>query len=556
MIRRLNLGNVFLSFISMSVLFMSAAAAGAEPLAREDVPDALKPWIKWVLHNEKERECPFLYNKDKDRRCQWSAALNLNMNEKKARFSQQWLLFDKGWVSLPGSGELWPQEIKVNGEAAALGKKDNRPALFLDAGKYQITGRFNYDDLPEYITLPAETGLISLTIKGKKSSFPNLDSRGRLWLKDGAREDEADSREDRLQLTVNRLVQDDIPLVLITRIELLVSGKNREVHLGRVISSNFRPMAMESDLPARLEPDGSLQVQARPGKWTISLTARHLGPVTTLNCEEPSGLWATEEIWAFEARNHLRIVAIEGPPQVDPQQTTLPSSWRRFPAYLMLPGGIMQLVEKRRGDADPAPDQLQLKRSLWLDFNGRGYSVKDQIKGTMTSDWRLEMAPPVALGRVMVDGKEQFITRLQDDGPAGVEVRMGRLNLEADSRLDGDISEIPAVGWSKDFNALSGSLHLPPGWSLLYAAGIDSINDTWWGRWVLIDYFLVVILSLAMARLWGWPWGLVCLATMVLITHESGAPRWLWLVLMAAMALLRLLPAGKIKTALKYFYLA
>ena len=41
----------------------------------------------------------------------------------------------------------------------------------------------------------------------------------------------------------------------------------------------------------------------------------------------------------------------------------------------------MRLVEKRRGDSDPAPDRLALERVLWLDFDGRGYTAHDRITG-------------------------------------------------------------------------------------------------------------------------------------------------------------------------------
>ena len=108
----------------------------------------------------------------------------------------------------------------------------------------------------------------------------------------------------------------------------------------------------------------------------------------------------------------------------------------------------MKLVERRRGDADAAPDQLALTRTLWLDFDGGGYTMHDRITGTLTRAWRLDMAPPTALGRVAVDGTDQFITRLAADAPAGVEIRAGVLTLDADSRLDGATRAVPAVGWA------------------------------------------------------------------------------------------------------------
>jgi len=47
---------------------------------------------------------------------------------------------------------------------------------------------------------------------------------------------------------------------------------------------------------------------------------------------------------------------------------------------------------------------------------------------------RLTMAPQTELGRVAIRGRDQFITRLSEDGAPGVEVRDSALQLDAESR--------------------------------------------------------------------------------------------------------------------------
>jgi hypothetical protein len=47
--------------VCLSSLFF-ISFAHAKPLAPEKVPDVLKPWISWVLQEQPERDCPFLYN--------------------------------------------------------------------------------------------------------------------------------------------------------------------------------------------------------------------------------------------------------------------------------------------------------------------------------------------------------------------------------------------------------------------------------------------------------------------------------------------------------------
>src|SRR4030095_9467110 len=132
------------------------------------------------------------------------------------------------------------------------------------------------------------------------------------------------------------------------------------------------PMSLDGALPARLDPDGKLRVQVRPGSHLLVLEARLPGPVDALALSAPSGPWDDREEWVFEARPSLRIVSLEGAPSIDPQQTELPAEWRALPAYAMEPGASLRFATKRRGDADPAPDRLSLVRTWWLDFDGGG----------------------------------------------------------------------------------------------------------------------------------------------------------------------------------------
>jgi len=531
-----------------------ACSVFAEPLSREDVPEPLKPWIGWVLHNEKDVDCPFAYNDLSKTICIWPSELNLTFQKNSAVFSQKWEVFsDEIWILLPGNNKFWPQDIKVNGKKHPVGKRKGLPVVFIkEPGKYTISGKFKFDSIPEWIKVPKHTGLLKLAIKGKGISFPNMDNHGKLWLKQGGEDKNAVEKEDKLQLKVYRLIRDEIPLLLVTRVDLYISGKHREVKLGKAVANNFIPMRLKSDLPAKIEADGNLILQARPGKWTIEITSRHKGHVNELHFDPSRGFDVDEEVWVFEAKNHLRIVSIEGVMQIDPQQTTIPERWKKFSAYLMHSDDTMCFVEKKRGDPLPAPDQLNLHRTLWLDFNGTGYSIRDSIIGSMTTGWRLEMAPPVELGRVTVQGREQFITRLKGSDKAGVEMRYGNVRLEAESRLE-DADNIPAVGWDRDFHSVKGILNLPPGWTLFDATGIDHIRQTWLKQWTLLDMFLVLIISLAVARLYSWPWGIIALAAMVLLNHEIDAPRWVWLNLLAAIALLRVVPKGKISSMINNY---
>jgi len=507
-------------------------------MAPGEIPPGLEAWAPWVLHGQSEALCPTDYDDGTVARCQWPSRLNLEISSDQGTFEQRWLMFAEGWAVLPGSADVWPDSVTVDGQTVAVIHRNNAPMIRLSPGDHRIMGRFTWQQRPEMIQVPPELGLLELSIDGRRVRTTAIDAQGRLWLQEGP---STGGREERIALRLFRLLDDTIPMQVTTHLRLDVSGNPREIELAGVLLENSIPMAIKSPLPARLDANGRLTVQARAGRWEISIVARISGPQFKINAGPcPYG----DEVWSFQPRHALRMVEVLDVAPVEPGQTDMPDAWRGYPAYLLKSGGAMTLKEIRRGDPDPAPDQLTLHRTWWLDFDGTGFTVRDVIGGTLSRQWSLAVNAPLVLGRVAVDGEERVITEQGPEKKMGVELRRGHLALEADSRVPDRPAAMAAVGWEHDFQAVAGVLHLPPGWRIFSASGVDWLSDTWLKRWSLLDLFLLLIIALAVARLRAWYWGIVTLVTMMLIWHETGAPRWVWLHLLAVLALWPLLPAG------------
>lgn len=549
----------------MLFVWLVAGGVRAAPLQPAEVPEPLKPWVPWVLQGATQLQCPYVHASSDQRRCAWPSRLELTLTDQRGEFVQEWLVYEPTWVPLPGDDQRWPQEVKLaTREAptpivagakpttaplpadalAVVQARDGRPGLELAPGSYRITGAFQWDSLPEKLQVPGETGLLSLKVRGEAVAFPQRDNTGVLWLQKRAPEG---SEENLLDVVVHRKIFDEIPLVVTTQVEIHASGKNREVLLGKALLADFVAMQVRSELPARLEADGRLRVQIRPGRWTIAIDARHPGPVQQLTLGESEGPWAAEEIWAFAAAPALRRVEVDGVTAVDPQQTLLPDDWKRLPAYRVRPKESMLLTETHRGEVDRGPDQLSLSRQWWLDFDGQGFSIRDEIQGEVNNTKRLEVQPPAQLGYAESQGTPQFITSLTATDHPGVELRTQNLQLRADLRTPGGGLEmgLSAVDWDQDFASVNGNLHLPPGWRLLHVVGVDEVNDTWLQRWTLLDIFLVLVISIAIGRMYGWAWGTLSLVTLALCFPEWMAPRYVWISVLIAEAIHRALPAGR-----------
>jgi hypothetical protein len=534
---------VFLALSALAIaIAWSPLARSAEPMAPKDVPDPLKPWVPWVLYGKADATCPVIQGGTTT--CAWPTRLDLALGDQGGTFTEEWRIDDKRYVPLPGDERRWPQSVTVDGKKAVVVPREGHPSVELAVGAHRIVGAFAWDSLPESLAVPPETGLLTLDVRGKRIDVPVRDAQGVVWLQKASGGEAGEA----LEIVVHRRVEDDVPLRLTTRIQLAIAGKNREIVLGKALPPGFIPLALDSQLPARIEPDSRLRIQARAGTYVIELTARSEGPVATLERPVPDGPWRDgDEVWVFQARPELRVVEIEGASAIDPQQTTLPDAWKKLPAYPMKIGTKLALVEKRRGDADPPPDQLTLRRRMWLDFDGSGVTMSDQLTGTLSRSTRLEMQKPTVLGRVSSRGKDQFITHLEDASRLGVEIRQGDLDVTADSRFAGDVAHVPSVGWNHDFAHVSATLFVPPGYRLLHASGVDEVPGTWLRHWTLLEIFLVLVLALATARLFGIGWGVLALVTLVLTVPEDDAPKWIWAVMLAFEALVRVLPHGRVK---------
>jgi len=517
----------------------------AAPVKAPEIPESLEPWRTWVLHDKAELQCPAHFDDGTIRRCWWPSRLTVDAGNLGGLFEQQVTVYAPTWVTLPGDEAHWPESVSDGSNALPVVGRNGRPSIWLEPGEYAVKGAFVWNALPELLQVPASTGILSLTVDGREIVDPDRGADGHLRLhgKGGAAR-----REDTMTATLFRLIEDDIPMRLITRVLLEVSGRPREIRLASLLPDGAAAMKIDSPLPARLTQTGDLLVQARPGRWDVRVTVRLDGPVKTLSAGE--GLYG-DEVWSFKAFNGLRMVKVLGAPTLEPSQTRMPDEWKGFPAYQLKPGAALTFEVLRRGDPDPAPDQLDLVRTWWLDFDGSGFTIHDRIGGTLSRTWHLAMEAPMELGRVAVDGQDQLIT-LQGERPSpGVQLRRGQLSLEADSRLARTSSIVPAIGWDHDFKSLRALLHLPPGWTLFSAAGVDVPPGAWLQRWTLLDFFLVLIIAVSAYQIRNRATGLLALVTLVLTLHEPGAPRHVWLHLLAVAALLKYLPDGWFKTVVK-----
>ncbi len=563
---------------------VSSSPIAAETSAQQDesgAPPALAQWKPWVLAGAPDRDCPAaMVEGSLERLCAWPTRLQLDVDDFGGTFRAVWRLYSRSVVALPfaprqgerdggplQAGGGWPVEVTVNGETVPVTRQEGRPVVMLEAGAYEIAGRLLWRGMPEALQTPPGVGVVALRKHGAALSAPRLDADGVLWLKEATDADAAPApaEGDDVRVTITRLLADGQPAKLTTRLVLEVSGRFRTIEIPDVLMpathrNNAKPFAVESPVALSLLPEGGVAVQAGPGRFVIEITTRMRGPVTQVGpVTAPYGV----EAWAFRPAPGIRETALRGVVSVDPATTDLPAAWRGLQAFLVNPGDVVELEQLHRG-APPTRDVLNLRRDIWLDFDGQGATVRDAIQGSLATARALTMLPPGELGRVILNGEDQPLVSIGPEDHVGVLLYQSRTQLIAEARYP-DYPDNPdnagsagadgaggntgggglrVSGWNTDFDTAQAVLHLPPGWSLFTAAGVDHVSDSWLMRWDLLELFLLCVITMAAWRL-GSP---VCAGLLFLFLllafQEPGAPRLTWLTLLIGLAGARYIPAG------------
>lgn len=521
------------------LLCLLSLPLSAAPPSEAELPAVLRDWQAWVLHDRSYRQCPASYDADYSDAdafwCGWPSSLQIDVGSNAATFSQTWELFDRSFVPLPGGRSLAPVEVTVDGNPAPVVFEDEQPGLWLDAGNHAIAGRMRFVDRPESIEVPESVARVALNVDGR-AVFPLNRADGVVWL---GRAEGTSVEADALSVQVFRLVTDGIPATLETRLQFEISGKGREEILPAPLPEGFKPIWIRGDLAARLEADGSLHVQVRPGTFTVTLAARALTPLAEIKQTVRNTPWPPQEVWSYQSNGSLRVTEASGPPQIDPNIAEVPNEWRQFPAYMLEGDTALTITENSRGLATGDANRLSLSRSLWLDFDGGGWTIKDQVRGELKKDWRLNVREPIQLGRAVENGEPSLITRSVGDKALGVEVRHRNLNLDTTAREESGSRSLPITGWTQAFDSVDTNLQLPPGYRLWAALGMDRAPEAWLDRWDLLDVFFAVLTVVLFSVLFGRVAALVPLVYVAFAWHEGDAPRTALIVALVALALAR-----------------
>jgi hypothetical protein len=453
----------------------AAAPIAAQPMPEADIPPALRPWIPWALDGSPAWGCTLADGRPDDNAggqpapiCVWPGDLSLEVAEDGGTFLLEATSDRRTPLALPGRARHWPREVTIDGRPAVVLSVGGVPTMWLEPGTHRVEGRFVWAAPPETLAVPDAIARITLVRDGVATQG-SRGAGGEVWLRGTAAEA---TEEEQVGLEVHRRIADGSPLELSTRIVVRAAGRARELRLPRVLPEGVVPVEVSADLPVRLLASGELAIQLHAGTFTIAIRALGANPETVFRRPPLEAPWPEQEVWVWAPDEAFRQVQLEGAAGIDPQRTSLPDEWRGSSAYLVDASTALTLRTLRRGEPTPPPNHLGLQREVWLDLDGNGFTARDLLTLEMHSAHRIELAAG-ELGRVSLDGQDQLVTYVAEGGRPGLELRDTRRAFVAEWRSEVSPSRLPAVNWSENASSVATTLHVPPGWTLVHASGVD-----------------------------------------------------------------------------------
>jgi len=534
-------------FISVFFLFCSLSGFNVQAI---DIPQNLQQWTGWTQYQQGFRQCPSLngaLSGDKNSHlCAWPGVLTLDVEETQAQFLQDWTLLDESRLPLPGSVSLWPQHVRVNGNPVAVMEENSAPYVLLPKGAYRVTGDFVWKKRPESLIIPSQVALLDVRVNQKPLPFVTRD-RNLLWL--GYVSQNQVQEKDFLKVRVNRLIKDGHPMLMTVAIDLDVSGRAREQKLTHFSLDNYQLMNVDGDLNSRLDNQGDLWMQLKPGNHRVNLVFKIHDFPESLAFVESGDDWPLQEIWIYQNNERLRSTQIEGVAAIDSDQGFV-TEWKALPHFVLNRNDQFTIKERSRGMTHGS-DALSLHREMWLSFDDEKYYFFDQIMGSKSENWRVNTQLNYALTQLSNHHEPRLIT-YDNQHRTGAEIRTPNIDIEASGEVSRENMQ-QATGWDIPFANSSISLNIPPGRKVFNIHGADYSSGDWVSQWTLIDLFFVLVTIALVFRFFGWISSLFAFFTLLLGYHEASMPIFLWFNLVVAFVLSWTVQTGKISKILNLY---
>ena len=506
----------------------------ANKINEKDLPVMLAPWVNWIKAKNLEDLC--LLNNANEKQCVFVPLVEIGENDNFFNFKISGSSYLKEfWIKIPSgqSQKVWPENILVNNQKGQVLEKDGFSLVKVAKGDFNIVFNINKQDLRSNPSLQLAQNF--LIIKNKTSTSWLAENNQLLWIAKKVQEkEEATSSVKNEEIKVYRKLSDGIPLKLETRIQVVYSGKEKEIFLGKVLPEEFKLLQIQSDLSINQREDG-FYIKVISGEHWLTFMAYSFNNTKSIATKDlVKG--KINEFWSVKNDVNVRQTEIKLAQAVDPKQAFVPQEWQNLPTYNVKEALGIETV--RRGIN--LQDNLSYKsnRMSWYGFNNDtmlhvdNMTFKNEGKSFMSFDgsitpkeFSLNQQPQM----IVENDKKQGIVLKQGQYPASF---YAQTSTEFNTKFIADSKQDLAL-WN---------LTIAPRHRLLHVTGVDRAIDSWTDKWNLYTIFAIFLITLGFYKLFGIPLALLSFSCIFLFQSNAFLSWTIWPMLLLLMALLKVLP--------------
>ena len=505
----------------------------ADSIDEKKLPTYLLPWVDWLKIKNNQNNC--LIDKENKKFCSFVYSLSISKTDNYYDIKLKGINYAQDyWLFLP-SGEVkqsWPENILLNGNNAAIIEKDNKPLVKLDIGEFEISYQLNalQIDRTNNINMPYNI-LVIKNLTGKKTLFENAKLS---ILNDSVDKEQKSSESNQSQIKVYRLLNDGIPIELVTQIEITNPISQKNIFLGKVIPKNFKLTKINSSISVEEKIDG-FYVNTPAGNHSISFTSYSMDNLSSINTKDlVNGI--EQEIWSISKNPNIRQLEIEGVQSVDPSQVFLPKQWQALPSYKVV--NDIKFVSKRRGLSLKDTINVGIKRNSWYGFNDNKMYHFDELNVSNDGKNVLSFEKSIDPKEFSINQEPQMLVDYANY--PSVIIPNGDFSAQFQSQTGEEVSSKFIKDSQQQIN--SWNLILAPRHRLFHVSGVEKANNSWFENWNLYTVFALFLIILSFYKLFGIKLAVLSFISIVAFQSDLFLSWIFWPLFLLFLAFLKVLP--------------
>ena len=522
-----------LIFIFSVFLFANNAFASSDSW-KENIPDELRPWINWVSKDLVKNPCPSTHNDFSNKLCDFMTHLRINVENNKIFFTEKLYIYEDTFVKLLGGKNLFPYDVKDDDKNIQVIYKNNAPYVFLKKGSHEISGTIRIENGEDEILLPENVATLKFLKNDKEEKNVSI-IKNKLQLglaKNIVKENKEQIKnitDDNIDIQVRRILNDDLPFTVTTLLKLNISGKEREINLGKVVFPDTRVININSSLQVKLDDSKNFIFKASSGTYEVQIESIYDAIPDKIPFFKSTNDFPDEEIWGYILNDTLRTTQINGAVNISPINFGYPIKNSSMRVYEIKNNQNFEIVEKERAPIIDATNSLTLQRTLWLNFKGDGYFALDNLNGQIKKNDIMEISDDFNLAKANINGSDVPIISQNNSSKIGLNLHEGHVNLQSEGRYK-NIKEFSLSPFSFVKGNVSLSLQLPAGWKVFNISNIKNDSYSWISKWNLLKLFYLCLTFFIVLKVYSLKSGIVALFA-IIFTHDTPISLYMPLIL-------------------------